>query len=217
MPDPEAQVAGPEEAPAPTPLLKTAILASLGIAILCLFLFAWLGREMLEGDTLRFDQAVRSWVHHFASPGLTRVMNFFSLLGYNILLVELVIVFAVFAWLRWRRAAAWLAVTMAGAVLLDIALKYAYHRTRPEAFFSVTPGSYSFPSGHALCSLCFYGALAGLLSARLHSLLWRIAVWAAAGVLIVAIGLSRIYLGVHYPSDVLGGYLAATVWAGTVI
>ena len=104
MPDPEAQIAGPEEAPAPTPLLETAILASLGIAVLCLFLFAWLGREMLAGDTLRFDQAVRSWVHHFASPRLTRVMSFFSLLGYNILLVELVIVFAVFAWLRWRRA-----------------------------------------------------------------------------------------------------------------
>ncbi|HMC29816.1 MAG TPA: phosphatase PAP2 family protein, partial [Candidatus Angelobacter sp.] len=79
------------------------------------------------------------------------------------------------------------------------------------------PNSYSFPSGHALTSLCFYGVMAGLLSARIKSLPWRIALWTAAVLLIIAIGLSRIYLGVHYPSDVLAGYLAATVWVSAVI
>jgi undecaprenyl-diphosphatase len=59
--------------------------------------------------------------------------------------------------------------------------------------------------------------LAGLLSARIKPLPWRIAVWTVAALLIIAIGLSRIYLGVHYPSDVLAGYLAATVWVGTII
>lgn len=217
MPESQVQVSGPEEAPKPTPLFEAAIIASLAVAVLCLFLFAWLGREMLQGDTRHFDEAVRSWVHQFASVGMTRAMNAISFLGYNVLIVELVIAFIVFARLRWRRAAVWLAVAMTGALLLDLALKYAYHRARPTAFFGVAPSSYSFPSGHALCSLCFYGVLAGLLSARLKSLLWRIVVWTAAAVLIIAIGLSRIYLGVHYPSDVLAGYLAATVWVGTVI
>jgi len=217
MPEPHTQVSGPEEAPKPTPLFEAAIIVSLAVAILCLFLFAWLGREMLEGDTRSLDEAVRSWVHQFASPGMTRTMNAISLLGYNVLIVEMVIAFVVFAKLRWRRAAVWLAVAMTGALLLDLALKYAYHRPRPTAFFGVAPSSYSFPSGHALCSLCFYGVLAGLLSARIKSTAWRVAVWTAAAVLIVAIGLSRIYLGVHYPSDVLAGYLAATVWVGTVI
>ena len=217
MPEPHTQVSGPEEAPKPTPLFEAAIIVSLAVAILCLFLFAWLGREMLEGDTRSLDEAVRSWVHRFASPGMTRTMNAISLLGYNVLIVEMVIAFVVFAKLRWRRAAVWLAVAMTGALLLDLALKYAYHRPRPTAFFGVAPASYSFPSGHALCSLCFYGVLAGLLSARIKSTAWRVAVWTAAAVLIVAIGLSRIYLGVHYPSDVLAGYLAATVWVGTVI
>ncbi|HZD93012.1 MAG TPA: phosphatase PAP2 family protein [Candidatus Sulfotelmatobacter sp.] len=211
------KISGPEEVPAPTPLFETAIVVSLGVAVLCLFLFAWLGREMLEGDTRHLDDAVRTWVHHFASGRMTTFMNAVSLLGYNILIVELVIVFIVFAKLRWRRAAVWLAITMAGSLLLDLALKYAYQRPRPVAFFGVAPGSYSFPSGHALCSLCFYGILAGLLSARIQSLLWRIVVWAAAALLIITIGVSRIYLGVHYPSDVLAGYLAATVWVGTVI
>jgi len=68
-----------------------------------------------------------------------------------------------------------------------------------------------------MCSFCFYGVLAGLLSARTKPLGWRILIWFTAAALVIAIGLSRIYLGVHYPSDVVAGYLAATVWVGTII
>ncbi|HEY2117392.1 MAG TPA: phosphatase PAP2 family protein [Candidatus Angelobacter sp.] len=211
------QVTGPEEAPKPTPLFEAAILASLAVAVLALFLFAWLGNEVLQGDTQHFDLTIRWWIHRFASPGVTSAMTAISLLGYNILIAELLIAFAFFAWLRWRRAAVWLSVAMAGALALDLTLKYAYHRTRPSAYFGAAPQSYSFPSGHALCSFCFYGVMAGLLSARTKSLAWRLFIWIAAAVLVIAIGLSRIYLGVHYPSDVIAGYLAAAVWVGTVI
>jgi undecaprenyl-diphosphatase len=217
MPEADPQLAGPEEAPKPTVLFETAIVISLAVAVLALFLFAWIGSEVLEGDTQHFDQVIRSWVHQYASAGMTRAMTGISLLGYNILILEMLMAFGVFAWLRWKRAAVWLAVAMAGSLALDTALKYAYHRVRPVAFFGVAPHSYSFPSGHALCSFCFYGVLAGLLSARTKALSWRIVIWAVAAVLVVAIGLSRIYLGVHYPSDVIAGYLAAAVWVGTVI
>jgi undecaprenyl-diphosphatase len=217
MPEADPQLAGPEEAPKPTVLFETAIVISLAVAVLSLFLFAWIGSEVLEGDTQHFDQVIRSWVHQYASAGMTRAMTGISLLGYNILILEMLMAFGVFAWLRWKRAAVWLAVAMAGSLALDTALKYAYHRVRPVAFFGVAPHSYSFPSGHALCSFCFYGVLAGLLSARTKALSWRIVIWAVAAVLVVAIGLSRIYLGVHYPSDVIAGYLAAAVWVGTVI
>jgi undecaprenyl-diphosphatase len=213
----EHELAGPEEAPKPTVFFETVIVISLAAAVLALFLFAWLGSEVLEGDTQHFDFAVRNWVHQFASPGMTRTMTAISLLGYNVLIIEMLVAFAVFAWLRWRRAAAWLVVAMVGALALDTALKYAYHRLRPTAFFGVAPHSYSFPSGHALCSFCFYGVLAGLFSARVKSPALRIAIWVVAAILVIAIGLSRIYLGVHYPSDVLAGYLAAAVWVGTVI
>lgn len=217
MADADPQLAGPEEILQPTLLSEVVIVASLAAAVLALFVFGCLGTEVLRGDTQHFDQAVRNWVHQFASPGMTRAMTFLSLLGYNILIVEMLIAFGVFAWLRWRRAAVWLAVAVAGSLALDTALKYAYHRVRPIAFFGVAPHSYSFPSGHALCSFCFYGVLAGLLSARTKALSWRIVIWTLAALLVAAIGLSRIYLGVHYPSDVLGGYLAAAVWVGTVI
>ncbi|HEX4604184.1 MAG TPA: phosphatase PAP2 family protein [Candidatus Angelobacter sp.] len=217
MPEDSHQLSGPEEAPKPTALFETAIIASMAAAVLALFLFGWLGSEVLQGDTQHFDSAIRGWVHHYASPGMTHAMTAISLLGYNVLIVELLIAFAVFAKLRWRRAAVWLGVAMAGSLLLDLTLKYLYHRARPTAYFGTAPHSYSFPSGHALCSFCFYGVMAGLLSARIKSLPLRILTWLAAAALVIAIGLSRIYLGVHYPSDVLAGYLAATVWVGTVI
>jgi undecaprenyl-diphosphatase len=217
MPQASPQVTGPEEAPKPAPLFGAAILACLGAAVLALFLFAWLGSEVLQGDTQHFDQVIRECVHRYASPGMTRAMTAISLLGYNALIVELAIALAVFAKLRWRRAAVWLAVAMTGSLVLDLALKYIYHRTRPTAYFGMAPHSYSFPSGHAMSAFCFYGVLAGLLSARIKSLALRTVVWFVAAALVIAIGISRIYLGVHYPSDVVAGYLAATVWVGTVI
>jgi len=217
MSENDPQITGPEEMPEPTPLFEAAILASMGAAMLALFLFAWLGNEMVQGDTQHFDQAVRVWVHAYASPSMTRVMNALSLLGYNILIVELLVALAVFAKLKWRRAALWLTIAMVGSLVLDLTLKYIYHRTRPTAYFGMAPHSYSFPSGHAMCSFCFYGVLAGLLSARTKPLGWRILIWFTASALVIAIGLSRIYLGVHYPSDVVAGYLAATVWVGAII
>ena len=110
-----------------------------------------------------------------------------------------------------RRSAVMLVLFMAGAVVLESGLKVFFQRVRPEAFFGVLPTSFSFPSGHALLSLCFYGALAGFLPAY-----WRrsarAASWLAAILLVSGIGLSRIYLGVHHATDVVGGYLVALCW-----
>jgi undecaprenyl-diphosphatase len=109
-----------------------------------------------------------------------------------------------------------MAVTMAGDVVLDVVLKHAFHRPRPVAFFGTSPGSYSFPSGHAMGALCFYGALAVILSARIATRAGRMLLYSCTILLVSAIGISRIYLGVHYPSDVTAGYLAALVWVGAV-
>jgi undecaprenyl-diphosphatase len=207
----------PERGPAPSPLMEAGMIASLAAAALSLFLFAWIAEEMAEGATARFDLGMRAWVHQFASPAMTRAMTAISLLGYNVLVVELIIALAVFLYLGWKHAAGWLAASMAGALALELALKQAFHRPRPQTFFGAAPHSYSFPSGHALCSFCFYAVLAGLIAARTRSPAVRIVVGVAAGMLVVAIGLSRIYLGMHYPSDVLAGYLAAAIWVATLL
>jgi undecaprenyl-diphosphatase len=211
------EVPEPERPQRITPLMEAGVLLSLSAAVLSLFLFGWIANEMREGDTTRFDLAIRNWAHQFASPAMTRAMTAISLLGYDLLIVALVIALAAFAFLRWRRAAGWLAISMAGALALDLALKYSFHRPRPQPFFGAAPHSFSFPSGHALCSFCFYAVLAGLIAARTRSMVLRVAVGVMAAALVVAIGLSRIYLGMHYPSDVIAGYLAAAMWVATLL
>lgn len=198
-------------------LLSVAVPLSLVVAVGALFLFAWIAKGVWEQHTVRADLAIRDWVHHYSSPALTRAAKFASFVGKDVLGGAFVISLLTFAYLRWRRAAVWLIVTMAGGLVLDLSLKYAFHRPRPEPFFVPVPHTYSFPSGHALFSVCFYGVLAGLLADRINSLLLRICIWTVAVVLVIAIGLSRIYLGVHYPTDVLGGYLAAAVWVSSMI
>ncbi len=208
----------PEAERAPRPArLRTALLAALAGAVMALLLFLWLADEVFEGDVAAFDARVRNAVHAFSSPLLTALMRAFSLIGYQGLIAAFVVALVVFLLLRWRRAALWLVFSVAGALVLDLALKNAYHRPRPTPFFGGLPHSYSFPSGHALFSFCFYGVLAGVLSARLRSPGLKVLVWVLAAALISAIGLSRIYLGVHYPSDVLAGYLAAAVWVSSLV
>lgn len=196
------------------------LLLSLGLvaAAGALYLLAELAEEVYEGDTRRFDESALAFVNRLASPPLTSFMRDVTYLGSNEVLAG-VGACAVLAFLlgRWRRAAVALAVTMAGAALLNVLLKLAFRRERPSPFFDTPlPESYSFPSGHALLSFCFYGVLAAVVSARLKGRGPRAFVWAAAALLVALIGLSRLYLGVHYPSDVLAGYAAAFVWVVAV-
>jgi membrane-associated phospholipid phosphatase len=192
------------------------LLAAILISAMALFFFGWMAEEVLGGDAKRFDDFARAAVHSFASPTMTRIMQGLSLLG-SVASRAILTVLAVslFLYFRLHRAAAFLLVIMAGAVILDLTLKQAFHRPRPVPYFGVAPPSYSFPSGHALGSLCLFGALAIILSATPNRTA-RIVIWTIAILLIVGIGLSRIYLGVHYPSDVVAGYSAAIVWVGTV-
>src|ERR1700687_1389107 len=112
-----------------------------------------------------------------------------------------------------NRAAILLVVAAAGAVALDELLKLVFHRARPGAYFGdPLASSYCFPNRHAGFSCCFYGVLAAIVTARMRSRAAKIAVWTAAALMAALIGLSRIYLGVHYPSDVVAGYAVAVVW-----
>lgn len=205
-----------ERAPKP-PLVGLAIPLSLLLAALLLFFFAWIAEEALENHTRKFDFAIRNAIHQHASPALTRAATAASFLGEQLLLVVVPLALVIFLAIRWRRAAAWLAITMAGALVLTFALKLGFHRTRPDPFFGSVPYGYSFPSGHALISFCFYGVMAGLLADRIKPLALRVTIWAVACLLVLGIGLSRIYLGVHYPTDVAAGYTAAAVWVSAMI
>ena len=206
-----------ETAPQSPPVLETVTLISLGVAVLSLFLFAWIAENVSHDRTEQFDQFVRMRIHECASPGLTRAMIAISFVGGDGLTIAAVVSLLLFLHFRWKRATLWLVVNILGALVLDLTLKYAFHRPRPAPFFVALPRTYSFPSGHALFSFCFYGMLAGLLMDRIKSRLEQILIWLAAAILVAAIGFSRVYLGVHYPSDVIAGYLTATLWVSTLI
>lgn len=195
-------------------LLGPVLLTGLTLAAATAIFFAWLAEEMLEGETQNFDNAARLAVHNFASPALTSVMRATTFIGSTAPLTVLGAgVVAAFYFARQKRAALLFLVTMAGAIVLNFVLKTSFRRVRPEPFFDTPlPSSYSFPSGHAFFSFCFFGILAALLTTQIKNGLAKTGVWTAAISLIFLIGLSRIYLGVHYPSDVIAGYAAALVW-----
>lgn len=190
------------------------LLAGIVAAVIVLALLSWMAHEMLEGETLQFDQLVRNGVHLIAAPVTTRLMRAISLFGGPTILAPLGGIVAIAFFLRgWQRAAILLAITLLGAGLLDSALKSGFRRARPTAFFDYPlPHSYSFPSGHAMFGFCFFTVLAALLSPRLKIESLKTGLWVFAIVASFLIGLSRVYLGVHYPSDVVAGWGAGFVW-----
>jgi undecaprenyl-diphosphatase len=195
---------------------------SLLVSLVCsasfLILFSWLSEQVFAGDTQRLDSSIRMKVHEFFSPQLTRFMEVMTFLGSIGFLTSLfVILVAVWIAKGRKRPAVWMAIAVGGSVILDISLKLSFHRPRPIPFVGVAPLTYSFPSGHALSSFCFYGVLAGLLTVRIENRAIRILIWIVAATLVAAIGLSRIYLGVHYPTDVIAGYIAAAAWVSTLL
>jgi undecaprenyl-diphosphatase len=177
--------------------------AIIGVAgVLAFASIAWLA---ISGAALGFDAAVRDAVHSLSSPLLTSLMVGISATGTDLFLGALgfLSVWRLLYLERRRDAIVFVITALAAEALMEL-LKLAFHRARPIPFFAERPDSYSFPSGHALKSAVFYILLASLASRN------RV-VRAAAVLLALLVGISRIYLGVHYPTDVLGGYAVAVV------
>ena len=195
-------------------LVSLSLLLGLATAIAMLIFFGWLADEVLEGETRHFDDVTRAAVHTLASPALTTAMRGISFLGSTLCLtVATIMVVAWFALRRWGREAKLFALTMIGGSILNTTLKLTFQRPRPAPFFNLTaPETYSFPSGHALASCCFFAGLAAILSGRVKSRRARMIMWIAAATMFLLIGLSRIYLGVHYTTDVIAGFAAALIW-----
>lgn len=151
-------------------------------------------------------------IHETARPSLDRLALLLTDLGtIRGVLPAAVLLIGIF-WMRrqWRRGLYVLA-TMAGASLLSYGSKLFFHRERPQFWelFYPLPSDYSFPSGHALFSMTFVVIL--IILARGRS--WRRWVVLAGGLFAIAIAWTRLYLGVHYPSDILGGWFLAIAWA----
>src|SRR5579863_1259402 len=197
--------------------LKRQIAGGLGAAAAASLFFAWLARTVMAGGLTWFDLSVRRAVHSWATPRLTLCMEGITQLGSFPVLVVFGLVASWLLAQRGRiRAAVILAVAALGAEAFDQLLKGLFRRPRPEAFFGLSPHNFSFPSGHSVESCCFYGVLAAIVATNSRSRRQRVGIWIMAALITLAVGTSRIYLGVHYPTDVVGGYTAAVVWVSLV-
>jgi undecaprenyl-diphosphatase len=177
--------------------------------------FAWLADEVGEGGTQRFDNAVLLWMHRHASPTLSSFALEVTSLGSGLPIAVVLLVSTAFLWAtRHRYSVLLLWIAVAGGEILNATLKGVFDRPRPRLFPWLTHASFSsFPSGHAMTAVIVYVTLAYLIARLEPSRAMRRLTFAVTGLLVLGIGLSRMYLGVHYPSDVLAGYAAGCAWA----
>jgi membrane-associated phospholipid phosphatase len=205
--------------PGSGPLIGAALGLGLLAAAIALALFIWLGYLIRSGEPTGFDLSVRNWLRSMESARLTALMWGASVYAAPSRLIPLALAAAAAFLVRgWRRGALLAVVTVTGGGLLDVGLKVLFARARPEAFFDYypSPTSFSFPSGHALTATCFFGGIAVLVSHRLESRISQTLVWMVAVAAALLVGISRIYLGVHYPTDVLGGFAVGIIWVTAV-
>lgn len=172
--------------------------------------------ERIRGDAgLPFDRPVMLWLQRQHSPATTRIARAVTQLG-GVTAVPL-FALATSAYLvsvrGSRRPAAFLTVSLVGSTIINSVLKVLYRRGRPTFFAHIVEEkSYSFPSGHAMAS----AALAGCACALAWPTGWRYPVIAGSAAYVPAVGVTRMYLGVHFPSDILAGWCVSLAWVGEV-
>ena len=194
------------------PARYIAVAVSAG-ALLSTF-FAEMAWETIFRHQMDFFDNLLIWlVQYLSTPKLDRLMIVISEYGFGAPFWAIIIaaLLLLLYYRRWLELAGFL-VCLIGEALLNILLKNLFERSRPDLFQMVEAAGYSFPSGHAMVSLCLYGMIAFLISRQIPRWQWRLAVVTFATALVAAIGLSRVYLGVHYPTDVVAGYFAGGMW-----
>lgn len=182
----------------------------------CMLLLGILADEIREQEALALDAIATPLLHGLATPVVDTGMRLTTELGSTVLVAPLfALALLVLLWRGDRRHAAFLTVAMVGSIVLNQTLKAVFQRPRPTLEWATAPPEFSFPSGHAMNSLVFYLTIAFLVWS-----IWGrrpgIAATAAAVVIAAAVGISRIYLGFHYLSDVVAGYLAGFLWLAVV-
>lgn len=178
-----------------------------------LALFGVLAESVLDGDRFPFERPFLLALHAHHSELLDRLALLFTDLGGVFVIAPLSALVLAYLWLRQRRLALFFAVSVGGSAVLTLLLKLALPRQRPNLWPRlVSESDASFPSGHALYSLALVLGVVLLCWSLPRFRRWRWVALAAGLAFSLLVGVSRLYLGVHYPSDVLAGWLIALIW-----
>lgn len=166
------------------------------------------------GRLTSIDLQVAEWFHHHATPGMTQGMLALSHVHgpTGVSVMTTVVALGLIRYRRWQALTHVVLIVPTG-LLLNVLVKQVFHRARPhfdEPLLALS--TYSFPSGHTAGTTLFYGVLCLLLWGRLQALRWRMAVMAGGMVMVSLVAVSRLYLGVHFLSDVIAGFAEAVMW-----
>lgn len=190
----------------------------LTVGVIVILLAGWcfteLADEIAEGDLARLDEGAVAFVQSYANPAVTHAARVISFLGsVAFLTVASIVAALVFAWKRWTDAILGLALTMLGGSALNVLLKQLFQRERPVLETPIANlTSFAFPSGHTMGATLFYMFIAAVVAYAMKSRRVRVLAFASALTLIAMIGMTRIYLGAHFVTDVVGAIVAGTAW-----
>ena len=190
------------------------ILLSFILFVVCLNFFVEITESLRENELVPYDDYFTERIQALHTPNLTRFFRTVTHLGDRIAYVILTIGVALFFFLtskRWKFAVQTVLVLLLSS-LSNVVLKQVIQRDRPTLEHLVAVNSLSYPSGHAMSAMAFYGFLSYLCLRSGMSFGFKVACITILALLILLIGVSRIYLGVHFPSDVLAGYIGGLIW-----
>ncbi len=212
---------GPAPSDAPVdriaPWRSVLLVVGLVGVFVCLLILALLAEIVQRQEADALDAFATPFLHRMASPELDAAMNAASFVGTDgTLVAAAVVIVAVLAWRGRRREALFLVAVLGGSILVNLAMKLFFHRPRPVLPWAHVLPDYSFPSGHSMNSLAFGLALA-IVVWRIRGPRWGTAAVVVAALASLTIGTSRIYLGYHYLTDVVGGFVAAILWVAIVV
>ncbi|QKS45823.1 phosphatase PAP2 family protein [Paenibacillus cellulosilyticus] len=193
--------------------MNKVLFRSLSYAALLTGVFLVIALLISRKQMAAFDNELTTLVLRIYSPEATTVMKGFTFAGSSLCVTIIAILIIIMLLvIGYRRELIFYMGVIVCSGLLNLVLKMIFHRARPDLHRIVEATGYSFPSGHSMSAFTLYGITIYFLWKHARHAWLRVTIVLVGAVMILMIGISRIYLGVHYPSDVIGGYVIAAAW-----
>lgn len=178
--------------------------AKLVIVAICAVTFWEILENIFQNEIGYFDSMIYSFVSKYITSTTTAILKFITNLGSAFIVISVAICMLIF--IKNKKYGIYASMNFIIIAAINQALKYVIQRPRPTEFRIIDESGYSFPSGHSMVSMAFYGLLIYFAYKKIQNKYLKWTVCVGLAILILLIGLSRIYLGVHYASDVIGGF-----------
>lgn len=198
-------------------LLFSEILLGVALSISSFLFFTKIARNVLNENYLNLDVVISNMMYGLRTPLLTQIMKFISFLGQDVILIPFSLIVFFLVARRHRHEASLFLFAIVTGFLINFAIKFFIARPRPLLSPLFIEPFYSFPSGHAMNSVIVYGIFAFFVFRFTRNKALSIITAAICMVLVLLIGISRVYLGVHYPTDVVAGLIGGLWWIVTVL